>query len=118
MRLSGFAARWVDEECNAHAEHVENEHGRSEQAHADRVRRRADDRGDQEDSQDGVADVLEQELGVDNAEQREEEDENGQLERNAEAKDDREEESGIVLDREDRVEGFAEVQDKNLDSAG
>ena len=39
----------------------------------------ADDRGDEEDHEDGVADVLEEELGVDDAEEGEEEDEDRQL---------------------------------------
>ena len=50
---------------------------------------------DQEDDQDGVADVLEQELGVNDAEEREEEDEDRQLKADAEAEDDGEEKAPV-----------------------
>ena len=38
LGLSGFAAGGVDEEGNAYADDIENEHGRGEEAHADGVR--------------------------------------------------------------------------------
>ncbi len=78
----------------------------------------ADDGGDHEDDEDGVADVLDEEFGVDDAEEREEEDEDGQLEGDAEAEDDGEEEAGVVLDGNDGVEVFAEVADEDLEGAG
>ena len=78
--------------------------GAGEEAHADGVRQGADDGGDDEDDEDGVADVLEEELCVDDAEEREEEDEDRKLKADAEAEDDGEEEAGVVLDGEDGVE--------------
>ena len=116
--LLGFAAGGVDEEGDADADEVEDKHGAGEEAHADGVRRGADDGGDEEDDQDGVADVLEEELAVDDAEEGEEEDEDGQLEADAEAEDDGEEEAGVVLDGDDGVEALAEVEDEDLDGAG
>ena len=88
----------MDEEGDGDAEEVEDEHGAGEEAHADGVRHGADDGGDDEDDEDGVAEVLEEEFGVDDAEEGEEEDEDGQLEADAEAEDDGEEEAGVVVD--------------------
>ncbi len=59
--------------------------------------------------------MLEQELAIDDAEERKEEDQDGQLERDAEAEDDGEEEAGVVLNGEDGVEGFAELQHQDFD---
>ena len=108
----------MDEEGDAYADEVENQHGAGEEAHADGVGRGADDGRDDEDGEDGVADVLDEELGVDDAEEREEEDEDGEFEGDAEAEDDGEEEVGVVLDGEDGVEVFAEATDQDFECAG
>ena len=107
----------MDEVRDAYAEEIENEHGTGEEDHAEGVGQRTDDGRDEEDDEDGVADVLDEELGVDDAEEREEEDEDGQFKADAEAEDDGEEELGVVLDSEDGVESFAEVQDEDFDGA-
>ena len=46
---------WVDEVGDAYAEHVEHEHRGGEEAHAEGIRSGADDAGDDEDDEDGVA---------------------------------------------------------------
>ena len=66
----------------------------------------------------GVADVLPEELGADDAEQGEEEDEDRQLEADAQAEDDGEKEAGVLLDGDHRVELLAEVDDEDLERAG
>ena len=62
--------------------------------------------------------MSEQELAVYDAEEGEEEDQDGKLEADAEAENDGEEEAGVVLNGEDRVEASAEVEDENFDGAG
>ena len=116
--VSLFAAGGVDAVGDGDAEEVEDEHGAGEEAHAEGVRHGADDGGDDEDGEDGVAEVLEQELGVDDAEEGEEEDEDGQLEADAEAEDDGEEEAGVVLDGEDVGGSSCRSRRQDLDGAG
>jgi len=105
----------MDEEGDAYADQIEDQHGAGEEAHADGVGRGADDGGDDEDGEDGVADVLDEELGVDDAEEGKEEDEDGEFEGDTEAEDDGEEEVGVVLDGENGVEVFAEPADQDLE---
>ena len=57
-------------------------------------------------------------LRVDDAEERQEKDEDRQLEADAQAEDDGEEEACVVLDRDDGVEVLAEVEDEHLERAG
>ena len=108
----------MHEEGDAYTDEVENEHGSGEDAHAEGIGGGADDAGDDEDDEDGVADVLDEELAVDDAEEREEEDEDGQLEGNAQTEDDGEEEACIVLDGDDGMEVFTEVEDEDFERAG
>jgi len=108
----------VDEVRDAYAEEIEDEHGTGEEDHAEGVGQRADDGRNHEDYENGVADVLDEELGVDDAEEREKKYEDGQLEADAEAEDYGKEELGVVLDGEDGMESFAEVQDEDFDGAG
>ena len=62
--------------------------------------------------------MTEQELGVDDAEEGEEKDEDGQFKADAEAEDDGDEEPGVVVDGEHGVEAFAEAEDEDLERAG
>src|SRR6185312_1777098 len=114
----GFAAGGVDDDRDADADHIEGEHGRGEEAHADRIGHGADDGGDQEDDEDRVADVPDEKFCVDDAEERQKKDEDRQLEGDAESEDDGEEEAGVVLDGNDGVEVPAEVADEDLERAG
>jgi hypothetical protein len=108
----------VDEVGDGDADHIEGEHGGGEEAHAEGVGGGADDGGDDEDGEDGVADVGDEEFGVDDAEEGEKEDKDGQFEGDAEAEDDGEEEAGVVLGGDDGVEVFAEVEDEDLHGSG
>src|SRR5580693_3790756 len=107
----------MDVPGDGYADEVEDEHGAGEEAHADGIGHGADDRGDDEDRKDGVAEVAEEKPRVDNAEEREEEDEDGELEADAQTKDDREEEAGVVIDGDHVVEVLAEVEDEDLDGS-
>ncbi len=111
-----LSTRWVDEVGYADAEHVEDKHRCGEEAHADGVRQGADDGGDEEDCQDGIPNVSDEELCVDDAEEREEEDEDWELKGDAQAEYDREEELGVVINSDDGVEAFAEVKDEDFES--
>ncbi len=62
--------------------------------------------------------MLDEELGVDDAEEGEEEDDDGEFEGDAEAEDDGEEEVGVVLDGEHGVEVCAEAADEDFERAG
>ncbi len=107
----------MDEVGNPYAEEVENQHGAGEEAHAEGVRHGTDDGGDNKDGEDSVAKVAQQKFGVDDAEEREEEDQDGQFEADSQADDDGEEEAGVVVDRNHVAEVLAEVHDQDLDGA-
>src|ERR1700677_3212865 len=83
-----LSARGVDPPGDADAEQVESQQGNCVDAHAARVRHRANDARHNKDRQDRVAEVLPQETRADDAEQSEKEDEDGQLETDAKAKND------------------------------
>ena len=83
---------------HADADKIQNQHGRGEQAHADGLGCGADDGCDQEDGENRVAEVAQEEFGVDDAEERQEKHEHRQLKRDAEPEDHGEEEAGVVLD--------------------
>jgi hypothetical protein len=95
-----LAAVGMDVPGDGYAEEVEEEHGAGEEAHAEGILHGADDGGDDEDGEDGVAEVAQQEFGVDDAEEGEEEDEDGKFEADAEAEDDGKEEACVFVDRE------------------
>ena len=60
----------------------------------------------------GIANVPDQELGIHDAKDREEEDENRQLKAYPETKNDGHKEAGVVLDREDGMETLAKVEQR------
>ncbi len=100
------------------AKEIEAEHGAGEHAHAEGVLHGADDGGDEEDSEDRVAPLLEEELVVNDAEEREEEHDDGQFKADAEAENDGEKEAGVVLNGDHVGEIFADVLDEEDHGAG
>src|ERR1017187_8021853 len=90
----------VDPPGDGDAEEVQEQHWTREEAHAEGVLHGADAGGHDEDGEDGVTEVTQQELRVDDAEECEEKDEDGQLETDAEAENDGEEEAGVLVDGE------------------
>ena len=109
--------RWVGEEGYSYAEQVENKQGTSEEAHAKGIGKGANYARDYENDDDAVAKVAEEKLGVNNTEQGQKEHEDWEFKGDAQAKNDCQKESGIVLDREDRVEAMAKIEDQDLDGA-
>ena len=91
----------MNEERYAYADHIQNKHRRGEEAHADGSGSGTDDRGDQEDSEDRIANVPDKKLARRRCRRGEEEDEDRQLEGDAESEDHSEEEAGVVVDRDD-----------------
>src|SRR6185437_17068152 len=110
--LFGFSAGGVDVPGYADADEVEGEHGNGVDAHGPRIGTGADDGGNDKDGEDGVANVLPEEPGADNAEHGEEEDEDGEFEADAEAEDDGEEEAAVVLDGDHGREVVSHVDDE------
>ena len=108
----------MDHESDGYSDEVEREHGEGEKGHADGVGGGADNGGDEEDAEDGVAEVLEKETAVYDAEEGEEKHEDWQLKGDAEAENDGHEEAGVILDGEDGVEPVAELEHEDLDRAG
>ena len=108
----------MDHESDGYSDEVEREHGESEKGHADGVGGRADNGRDEEDAEDGVAEMLEEETAVYDAEEGEEKHEDRQFEGDAKAENDGHEEAGVVLDGEDGVEAVAELEHEHLDRAG
>src|ERR1039458_8235335 len=102
----------MDPVCNAYANEIQREHWAGKEAHAERVGHGTDDGRDQEDGEDGVTEVAQEELGVHNAEEREEEDEDGEFETDAKPEDDGQEEAGVLIDGEDGVELLSEAEDE------
>src|SRR5690242_88704 len=103
---------------HSHADHIKGEHGQGEEAHRNWAGIRADHRGNNKDDQDGIADMFEQKFSVHDAEQRKEEDHDGELEGDTQTENDGKKKAGVLFDRDDRMEIFAEVADENLESAG
>src|SRR5665213_1067901 len=119
LRLSRFvAALGVEVPRDADAQEVERQHGAGEQAHRDRAGVRADDGGDDEDGQHGVAEVPQQELRVHDAEQREKEDQDGKLETDAQAENDREKKPRVLVDGDDGMKVGPEGADQGLERDG
>src|ERR1700738_1739874 len=116
--LFGAAARGMDPPRHADADEIKGEHGDGVDAHGPGIGAGTDEGGDQEYGEDGVADVLPQEFGADDAEHGEEEDEDGHFKADAEAEDHGEEEAGVLLDGDDGIELFAEADDEDLERAG
>src|SRR6185312_1021066 len=113
-----FAAGWVDDEGGEYAEHVENQHGCGEDTHAQRIGHGADDARHDEDDKNGIADVFQQKLRVHDAEQRQKEHEDRQIECKAQPEDDGQKEARVVVDGEDGMEPVCKAVDENVERAG
>jgi hypothetical protein len=111
--LAWLAARRIEDVRHTNAYHVKRQHRGSKEAHAHRVGQRADDGRDDEDDEDGIADVADEELRIDDTEDGEEEDKDWKLEGDAEAEDNGEEEARIIVDGDDGVEAPGEVGDEH-----
>ena len=86
--LAGFrrpllALRGMYEPCDPDAEQVQHDHGRGEDAHVHDVGGRRNDRGDDEDHQDGIPEVPPHPAGAQNPHQRQEENQDRHLEDDA-----------------------------------
>src|ERR1039457_6362986 len=90
----------MDPVCNAYAKEIQDEHWAGKEAHAQGIGHGADDGRDEEDGEDGVTEMAKQEFGVDDAEERKEEDEDGEFEADAKAEDDGQEEAGVLRSEE------------------
>src|ERR1017187_6004139 len=115
--LPGFAAIGMYPVCNAYAKEIQDEHWAGKEAHAEGIGHGTDDGRDQKNGEDGVTEVAQQELGVHNAEEGKEEDEDGEFETDAKPEDDGQEEAGVLVDGEDGVELLSEAEDEDLDGA-
>src|SRR5579863_853651 len=102
----------------ADADEVKRKHGNRVDAHGPRVGAGGDDGGDEKDRENRIADVRPKKFGADDAEHGEEENEDGHFKADAEAKDDGEKETGVVLDGDHRREVMAEVHDQDFERAG
>src|ERR1035441_7847894 len=107
----------MDPVCNAYAKEIQDEHWAGKEAHAEGIGHGADDGRDEEDGGDGVTEMAKQEFGVDDAEERKEEDEDGEFEADAKAEDDGPGEAGVFVDGEDGVELLSEAEDEDFDGA-
>src|ERR1039458_932845 len=107
----------MDPVCNAYAKEIQDEHWAGKEAHAEGIGHGTDDGGDEKNGEDGVTEVAQEELGVDDAEEGKEEDEDGEFETDAKAEDDGQEEAGVLVDGEDGVELLSEAEDEDLDGA-
>ena len=100
--------RRVGEEGYSYSEQVENKQGTSEEAHTPGVGQRANHARDDEDQDDAVFEVAEEKSGIHDTEERQKEHEDREFKGNAEAKNDCQEEAGIVLDGKNRMEAMAD----------
>src|SRR5215831_932834 len=102
----------------ADSDDIERKHGDRVDAHRPRIGAGADDRRNQKDSQNGVADVLPEEFRAYDPEHCQKEDEDRQLEADAQAEDDGEKETAVILDGDHRRETVPESEDEDVDCAG
>src|SRR5580698_5088408 len=116
--LFGFAARWMEVPGDTDADEVETEHRNSVDAHGPGIGAGGDDGGHQEYGKNRVADVFPEKAWAHDAEERQEEDEDRHFKTDAKAKNDGEEEAGVLLNGDHGIELAAEVNDEDFESSG
>src|SRR5258708_2501125 len=97
----------MHEPGDADAQDVQGNHGRGEDAHVQDIGGGRDDGGDDEDDQDGIAEIAPHPAGADDAHERQEKYQDRHFENHAEADDDRQEQTTVLAERDHRLEVFA-----------
>ncbi len=102
----------MNHERNSDTEQVKNQQWSRKDEHGQRIGSGRNDGRNHEDDENSVADVLPQELRTHDAEEREEQDKDGQLKGDAQAQDHSEKEIGVLVYLDQRPEFVAEGEEK------
>src|SRR5579884_2777061 len=111
------AARRMDQISHNNADEVQDQHWRCKHTHGQHVRRGRNDGRNDEDNQDGIANVFEQKFRVHDPEEREKHDQDRQLKGDPEAEDHSQKEICVFIDFNQRVKVFVEGKEK-IERAG